>query len=199
MNETDNGIGIEKCGTCLKGIPRGAKKCTNCDSYQDWRRHLPAGTAVLSLLVALGSVLTVLVPVLSEALTYGNSKFISGMSKPIMNFDSYTREIEIRGFDVVLSNVGNRTGTLSHFSLFVGDERQLELEMSVYDEATFEFKSANTLLIEPQKSKLVRVTFQGDTLRLMNVRGPKAPTKQMDAYVVNFNGTSNSITILDLK
>src|SRR5262249_20564094 len=51
------------CIECRKAIEPGATKCTECDSFQDWRRHFTIGHVVLSLLVALVSVLTAAVPV----------------------------------------------------------------------------------------------------------------------------------------
>jgi len=54
---------------CHNEIPRGAKICTECNSYQDWRRHFGISSTILSLLVALFSVLTVAIPVVRNALT----------------------------------------------------------------------------------------------------------------------------------
>jgi predicted nucleic acid-binding Zn ribbon protein len=62
------------CFLCRKEIPRGAKICTECNSYQDWRKHFGFSSTVLSLLVALVSVLTVAVPVIRNALTPDRSE-----------------------------------------------------------------------------------------------------------------------------
>jgi hypothetical protein len=56
------------CRVCRKSIPVGALKCTECDSFQDWRRHLNLSSTVLSLLVALISVSTVAFPIFQKAL-----------------------------------------------------------------------------------------------------------------------------------
>ena len=45
------------CSTCAEPIRLAAKKCVECDSYQDWRRHFSVSTIVLSLLVALLAVM----------------------------------------------------------------------------------------------------------------------------------------------
>jgi hypothetical protein len=47
-----------RCTTCLEPIWIGAKKCTLCDSYQDWRRFLTFSSTVLALLVSLVAVST---------------------------------------------------------------------------------------------------------------------------------------------
>jgi hypothetical protein len=61
------------CYLCSQPIPLAARKCTHCDSFQDWRRHLAFSSTILALLVALISVLTVAVPILNDALTALNS------------------------------------------------------------------------------------------------------------------------------
>jgi hypothetical protein len=47
------------CVVCRKEIPVGASKCTECDSFQNWRRHLLEwtgfGAAVLAILPLWGS------------------------------------------------------------------------------------------------------------------------------------------------
>lgn len=51
-----------KCRTCQEDMKLGAKKCTKCDSYQDWRRFLSMSSSVLALLIALLSVTSVAGP-----------------------------------------------------------------------------------------------------------------------------------------
>ena len=61
------------CKVCGEPIKRVARVCVHCNNYQNWRSELNISGTVLSLLVALLSVLTVLVPVIKEALTIKNS------------------------------------------------------------------------------------------------------------------------------
>jgi predicted nucleic acid-binding Zn ribbon protein len=49
------------CVECAETIPAGARKCSKCGSYQNWRRHVPFGQATLAVVIsviALGSSLT---------------------------------------------------------------------------------------------------------------------------------------------
>ncbi|QDU44306.1 hypothetical protein Mal52_27850 [Symmachiella dynata] len=55
------------CTVCGELIHSSAKKCTHCDTWLDWRRHLTLSSVVLSLLVALVSVSTVAVPIIVNA------------------------------------------------------------------------------------------------------------------------------------
>lgn len=43
----------QPCVVCRKAIPVGAKKCTYCDSYQDWTRHLLRWSSVTVAFLAL--------------------------------------------------------------------------------------------------------------------------------------------------
>ena len=51
------------CRMCYALMPISARKCTVCQSYQDWQRYLSGSSVVLSLLVALVSVLTFALPI----------------------------------------------------------------------------------------------------------------------------------------
>jgi hypothetical protein len=77
----------------------GAKKCTKCDSFQDWRRYLPLGQNVLALLVALVSVVTLGVPVFKDA-------FKKDASDIKVNFQSAGPST----ITLLASNTGMRSG-----------------------------------------------------------------------------------------
>ncbi len=57
------------CKVCMLPMPSGARKCAECSSWQDWRSHVTFGSTLLSLLVALVSVLTFAVPIWKTSLT----------------------------------------------------------------------------------------------------------------------------------
>jgi hypothetical protein len=59
---TEEGRGKTRCTTCLEPIWIGAQKCTQCDSYQDWRRFFSFSSTVLALMVSLIAVLGATVP-----------------------------------------------------------------------------------------------------------------------------------------
>lgn len=58
---------MTKCIVCKNEIIDGAKKCTHCDEYQNYRRYLKLPQNALALLIALISVTTVLVPILRNS------------------------------------------------------------------------------------------------------------------------------------
>ncbi len=55
------------CRQCRLPIPSGARLCSECNSYQDWRGYLNISGTVLALLVALLSVATTAVPIIAQA------------------------------------------------------------------------------------------------------------------------------------
>lgn len=61
------------CILCCEQIPSGAKICTKCDAYQDWRRFFGVSGTILTLLVALVSVLAIGGPAVRNALTPNRS------------------------------------------------------------------------------------------------------------------------------
>jgi predicted nucleic acid-binding Zn ribbon protein len=58
-----------ECRVCKEPIRPGAQRCVHCGTFQNWRRYLTFSATVLSLLVALVSVLTVGIPVVINAVT----------------------------------------------------------------------------------------------------------------------------------
>lgn len=74
MTEGSEGASEKPCRTCAKPMPAAALKCTECDSYQDWRRLFSFTTSLLSLLVALIAVSTAAAPVIKETLQPARSK-----------------------------------------------------------------------------------------------------------------------------
>jgi hypothetical protein len=94
------------CSTCYKSIDPRARKCTECGSFQDWRRHLSIGSSVLALLVALVSVTALAVPMIKSTFGTENSDMhftIQG----VMQNQIY----------VMISNTGTRPGSVNDMSL----------------------------------------------------------------------------------
>ena len=95
----------QKCLVCKEDILKDAKKCNKCESYQDWRRFFQFNIVVLSLLVALFSVITTSVPVIkSIILPEADVRF---------SFLHFNRGNII----VVATNTGRRPAVLKRVSL----------------------------------------------------------------------------------
>lgn len=56
------GESVTECRTCREPLRPGARKCTKCDSFQDWRRFLSLSTSTLALIIALISVTSAVGP-----------------------------------------------------------------------------------------------------------------------------------------
>jgi len=55
------------CWACLHKIPVGARKCTKCDSFQDWRGRIGVSATVLSMLTAFVATCVTAIPVIRAA------------------------------------------------------------------------------------------------------------------------------------
>jgi hypothetical protein len=139
-------------------------KCIHCDSYQDWRGNISLGGTVLSLLVAVFSVLTVAVPVLVAALSLKNSDLIFTLQ--------YADADKI---EMLASNVGSRPGTMSSFARVIDQDKsvllqyQLDVDASgfywtlpaaYYEEASMDLTLHST---ERSRCEIVtnQITFKG--------------------------------------
>ena len=64
----------KECVVCGEQIPATAQKCTHCEGFQDWRRHINFSATVLALLTALVSVVSTSLPNIIELLRGHNSQ-----------------------------------------------------------------------------------------------------------------------------
>jgi hypothetical protein len=94
------------CTTCFKPIDPRAKKCTGCDSYQDWRRHLSMSGSVLALLVALVSVIALATPMIQAALAPKDSK---------LHFT--VQGVAHNQIYIMVSNSGTRPGSVTGLAI----------------------------------------------------------------------------------
>ena len=56
------------CKQCCNDIPPGARLCSHCSSYQDWRSWFSVSSTVLAMLTALVSVLGIATPAVINVL-----------------------------------------------------------------------------------------------------------------------------------
>jgi hypothetical protein len=143
------------CKVCGEPIALIAKKCTHCDSYQNWFSNISISSSVLTMLVALLSVLTVTVPVFREALTPKNSDIIATLQ------DSDETRIM-----VVVSNKGVRPGTLRSTAFLIMEPKPVNEDplpqerplnpAETYIRLRFEEKSVGAYIVEPGKSALIK-------------------------------------------
>jgi hypothetical protein len=88
-----------QCLICGEPIYANAKKCSACGSYQDWRRHFDISAVVLSLLVALVSVVSAVGPQIIALLPPWGSK---------LEIRSYYFSAD--AISIIVENRGNRPG-----------------------------------------------------------------------------------------
>ena len=99
-----------RCHNCSELIPAQAKQCTHCDAYQDWRRHIPLSSTVLSLLVALFAVLGTTIPVLVKTFDTEDATLRASLvwrdTLPIQHGDAKDSITDKDVFQLAVSNDG---------------------------------------------------------------------------------------------
>ena len=100
----NNNTNEKLCIVCGKKIPVSAKKCTECNSFQNWRRYIHFSSTVLALIVALISVLTASVPILKETLKSDNSQ----ITILPQTYDENKKE-----YIFIVANSGTKAGGIS--------------------------------------------------------------------------------------
>jgi hypothetical protein len=94
---------VSRCITCREKIERGAKICIRCNQFQDWRRFFGLSSTILSLLVALVSVLSIAIPAVLNV-------------RPPQKSDIHCSLLEWNAeggnFKLAVSNKGNRAAVV---------------------------------------------------------------------------------------
>ena len=105
MPSEDNSKRIP-CRQCRELIAEGARKCIHCGSSQDWFRFMGVSSSALALLVALVSVLTASLPVVS--------RFMAGERSSVsLDFQEFSDGV----FYLAATNAGTRPGRVADATL----------------------------------------------------------------------------------
>lgn len=126
------------CRRCAEEIPREATVCRPCGAYQDWRVFVPGSSIVLSLLLAIFSVLGTVAPKIGEW----------------MHRNSETSVLIVDGdkddLCVAVSNDGNRPAMLRGF--------ELTFEGIPLPAQELVLKKGTDALVMPRENKLLRLS-----------------------------------------
>jgi len=108
---------MKPCLVCGNNIPASANKCTHCNSFQNWRRFIHFSSTILALLVALVSVATTAIPILSDAFTNDNSK-LNIVFKNVKSSNSPAAgESTTEKLMFIVANSGKRPGGIAEAKL----------------------------------------------------------------------------------
>lgn len=165
---------ITSCRTCKEPIRVGAIKCIHCDSFQDWRGSLSLSSTILSLLVALVSVLAFAGPILKELFIPKNSHVILSFSETVGDT-----------MHVVASNTGNRPGAFGSGQLEIhyGDGRVVVVPLGEPSKAT-----QGPTIFGPGESKAIRLVAE-QKLSSLSLAPPDANDHcVIRLWAVEFNG-----------
>ena len=165
--------GLKQCTVCKEPINEQATRCIHCDSEQDfWRRRLGFSSTVLSLMVALVTVLTAAIPVVKNAFTTQDSNI--GVSFQAAN----DHEISIKA-----SNAGIRAGSIHSPHITIVNPGGVNLNV----ELTFEH-SPPSILIDPGQTQLVLITGKQSKLKSTDIH-----SDAVCALQINYTSISNKL------
>ncbi len=129
--------GTKRCIVCAEPINAAAAKCVHCGAAQTIiRERLGISTNVLSMMVALVSVLGVVVPLLIQSATPDDSELVFSLQ--------YATDNELF---VIVSNQGREPGTVATARLQLKDGKSVQLRSSEF---------APVEVVDPKKSILLR-------------------------------------------
>jgi hypothetical protein len=129
--------GTKRCIVCFEPINVQARRCIHCQSDQlSTLRRLGLSTTVLSLLVALVSVLSFAVPVITAALTPSNSDLVA----------SFQAADGVR-LDVIVSNKGTRPGTVRGAEITFPENQTIHLNIINQESFGRNVKAGDSVLI----------------------------------------------------
>ncbi len=143
----------KECVACMGRIPITANKCSNCGSFQNFRRFLDIGNSSLSLLIALASISTLLVSIIINHLITKEFKIYPEV------FGSRTDQISISYY-----NVGKLPGALPDFvSVYV--EGRTGISDSYNMSYRISKKNISDLIINPGNAKIVTYDLTERTIK----------------------------------
>ena len=146
MSDQDNTEELMPCPVCKKSIPHGARKCTECSSYLDWRRFLGVSQTTLALLIALISLVSTTAPTFYNWITPDYSKL-----------HAEVRQVYREKLELFVSNQGNKIGRLISVSLGATDRSG-----KTYDPIVLEV--AHDGQIMPNSSTVVHLTVHPENV-----------------------------------
>ena len=194
----------KNCLVCASKIPANALKCTECGTYQNWRRHLDFGNTFLALIIALLSVISLS----SEKL----STLVSEIWNQKQQFEPLAQVVKIDEHLVTLliSNQGTRSFTTQGMLCQISrpGEDWLSIKPAAWPKLeqvklrSVYFFDGDTLLWSPGSKNLVTFRLRE---RLDGRFGPQSASEQQSGCSIDFQGEFGadipfwiSLTPLDL-
>lgn len=171
------------CVVCKESIRNGAKKCTNCDSFQGWlSRRLNLSGTILSLLVALVSVSAFAIPIIRTSL-FPDADIRATVVGSQQNF-----------MQIVLTNVGTRAGTFKGARVKMPNGSGWPLERIQNSESKAYVSSNRTVYTPPvfegqviKPGEIVTMIFASD--RILPTLKSKSEKWALEYFFVQFDGT----------
>ncbi len=179
MNKSDK----KPCRICGEDINISARKCIHCNSFQDWHVYLGMSTSVLSLLVALVSVVALSVPVIKDAIQPKNSQVT-------LKFQYYNRD----AINLIVSNPGNRPGGIGEAYFDVSGPIDPESTQSGFTVPLINEKEI-TFIDAGASEQLIFGAEKSSQIREQTGKGMSELTCKLTIPIIEFDGTERKFVI----
>ena len=180
---------VSVCVMCKETIQAGARRCPHCSSFQNWQRYLTFSSVVMSWAIALISVLTVVVSVVTK---------IGKLEEENLQL----RLLEVNHAEHYLlmwgSNPGKRPGVVRSASIEVAGvhpdtdgkwDLGVAREDAIQRQPGRQIVEAGPVIIEPGISQRLRLYSQAGELPELHIQSTgQRPQCKMRFEVLQFNG-----------
>jgi len=147
----------QKCVVCKNLINMGAKKCIQCDSWQDYRQFLNIGNTSISLIIAVLSVFALASDGIIKILEYTRDKNLSEVIGHVM-------ELEEDYLTMFVKNIGPSQAVLSSevFCNFSSHDKKTDL--TKIETVYYAAKQSENLILNSNESTKIRLKHTKTTI-----------------------------------
>ena len=193
---SNNESGYTKCKICKEDIHCDAIICTHCNSFQNWRRHLGISSSFLSILIALISVLTVFVTVVSNSTIKNDSDIdasIVNWQRAFMVYEG--KMVQILVANIFVTNSGKKPGAIKSISVKGDSENGFRHFQDQIIEIKDKYSNlgVDPQIVEPSKTLLLKRYLITDLD--VGTFEKVYSNSQLLLEVINFSGANQDIEL----
>lgn len=137
-----------KCATCASDLDRHAQKCLKCDTWQNWRRFVPASQLTIALLISLISVISAVVPPTLGYLANRSHTYVRILGE--RELQAAQNAYPQKAILVLVANNGKRPSLVKSASISFEGINAAPTELVIHE--------ADQKLVSPEKQVLFHLT-----------------------------------------
>jgi len=135
----------DECWQCGGSIPKGARRCNDCNVFQNWRRFVPMSEVTLALILSIISVISAVAPPVV--------RYFSNHSETYVHVLGTGRIAEEPTIRVLVVNSGKRASFVKSARIIFDRSGQKRIDA---DETDLEVKNPDDALIAPGEHAVIQ-------------------------------------------